>query len=83
MSSRVAPQAPAGHNRPTTTVTMVMQCRHQTRVPLSWPQNQEMAPMTQGSVAQAKSQQASLSPMLMMYWEHHIGGEGGGGDVGG
>eukprot|EP00957_Ditylum_brightwellii_P081148 6173242-Ditylum_brightwellii.AAC.1 len=36
-----------------------------------------------GSIARAKPQQAKLSPASMMHQKHHIGGEGGGGDVGG
>ena len=39
--------------------------------------------MMWGSIARAKPQQATLSPASMMHWEHHIGGEGGEGDVGG
>ena len=55
ISCRVPLQAPAGQNRPTTTATMATQRRHQTLVPLSWSQNQEMAPTTQGVCSKCKT----------------------------
>eukprot|EP00957_Ditylum_brightwellii_P019224 1449141-Ditylum_brightwellii.AAC.1 len=60
----------------------MLHCR-QMLVPLSWPQNQEMAPTTQGVCSAYKTAAGNIKPLLpLMYYKHDIGGEGGGGEVG-
>jgi len=56
-------QASAGHNRPTATATMAMKRRHQMLVPLSWPQNQEMAPTTQGVCSAGRTTAGDIAPL--------------------
>ena len=62
ISCQVPLQAPAGHNRPTATATMATQCRRQTLVPLSWSQNQEMAPTTWGVCSAGKIAAGDIVP---------------------
>eukprot|EP00957_Ditylum_brightwellii_P019516 1472209-Ditylum_brightwellii.AAC.1 len=63
ISCQVPLNAPAVHNCPIATPTMATQCRHQMLVPLSWPPNLEMAPITQGVCSTGKTAAGNIVPL--------------------